>query len=432
MHIYNIVQELKSASGKNAKLDILKQHADNDILKEWFRLTIDRRINFFQKKEILAEALGTDDSWYAISEFMQFLVQIIATREITGNAANEAIFRRMMVMGPKNLWLAQRLLSKKPDCGVDTAANKVWPKLIPELPCMLAKPYSDKLADKLPWKTGVWSELKSDGLRAHFVITEGSVIAYTRAMNELDLQGRFDFLAEIPDLVGQVLDGELLSVDDNGEFMDRKTSNGIGNKAVKGTLSKAEAAKMHLVAWDAIPVDDFWSGEFNVPYEKRKVVLTGLISSIRDRDEQAASLIPGKIVFSKDEAQLHYQEMQRDGEEGTMLKDPRQGWVDKRVATILKLKAELTADLRVVGIIPGEGKYSGMIGALQCATDDGSVEVNVGTGLSDDDRARGDWWMNKIVEVTYNEIITSKGKTKPSLFLPRVKQVREDKTSTNI
>lgn len=431
-HPFDIIQEIKSASGKNAKLEILKQHKGNELLKEWFRLVLDKRINFYQKKVILDSAVGSDDSEYALTEFIDFLKKNIASRDITGNAAISAIRERLNVFGPKNLSLANSILAKKADCGVDSAVNKIWPKLVPELPCMLAKAYTEDLAKKLPWKTGVWSELKSDGLRVHLVVTKDSVTAYTRAMNELDLKGRFDALSTIPDLHDQVLDGELLCVDEQGEFMDRKTSNGIGTKAVKGTLSLEESEMMHLVTWDVIPADSFWTGKFDVPYTHRKNVLIGLVNSITDVQENLVSLIPGKLIFSIDEAQEHYASMQRDGEEGTMLKDPNQGWVDKRVTSILKLKAEESADLRVVGIIPGTGKYEGMIGSLTCVTDDGKIEVNVGTGLSDADRMKGDWYLNKIVEVTYNEIITSKGKTTASLFLPRLKMVREDKDTTNI
>jgi len=61
------------------------------------------------------------------------------------------------------------------------------------------------------------------------------------------------------------------------------------------------------------------------------------------------------------------------------------------------------------------------------------LRVNVGTGLSDEERQN--FWVDglqgKIVEVAYNEKITSKGKDTASLFLPRFMGIRLDKNVAN-
>jgi hypothetical protein len=73
-----------------------------------------------------------------------------------------------------------------------------------------------------------------------------------------------------------------------------------------------------------------------------------------------------------------------------------------------------------------------MIGSLICQDKDNKINVNVGTGLSDSQRktlTSADV-VGKIVTVTYNAKIQSKDGTW-SLFLPRLIEIREDKSEPN-
>jgi DNA ligase-1 len=121
------------------------------------------------------------------------------------------------------------------------------------------------------------------------------------------------------------------------------------------------------------------------------------------------------------------------GKEGTIVKNINHMWVPKRSNELCKLKAIETADLMVVDVIEGTGKYVGMVGALKCKTEDGLLEVNVGSGFSDAERKEFFRFgmINSVIEVLYNEVIKSKGKDKASLFLPRFECVRFDKTVAN-
>jgi DNA ligase-1 len=142
-------------------------------------------------------------------------------------------------------------------------------------------------------------------------------------------------------------------------------------------------------------------------------------------------LIENHTVKSFEEAQKLYDGFLARGEEGAILKDKSVLWEDTRSKMCIKMKAERDADLLCVGIVPGTGKYEGKIGSLVCQSSDGLVTVNVGSGLSDEDRSQGEAkYLNKIIEVVYNEKIKSKDGTH-SLFLPRFIAVREDKNTAN-
>ena len=94
------------------------------------------------------------------------------------------------------------------------------------------------------------------------------------------------------------------------------------------------------------------------------------------------------------------------GYEGLVGKAPNHIHIPgKRTNEFVKFKFRPTVDLKVLDILPGEGKYTGMIGALVCVDAMGR-EVNVGSGLADYDRAQEpSAFINKIVEVEYEQIL---------------------------
>ena len=113
-----------------------------------------------------------------------------------------------------------------------------------------------------------------------------------------------------------------------------------------------------------------------------------------------------------------------------MIKNMNAVWVPKRTKDLGKMKAEEVADLVIVGIEEGAGKYVGMVGAYVCETSDGKLRVNVGSGLSDNDRAN-QLKIGTIISVMYKQKIQDKSGSQASLFLPRLQEVRFDKDVAN-
>ena len=131
------------------------------------------------------------------------------------------------------------------------------------------------------------------------------------------------------------------------------------------------------------------------------------------------------------------------GGEGLMNNLASETYLHKRTDQILKLKKVYTMDMKVYDISYGEGKYEGMIGALEAVakTDDGKTIIcSVGTGLSDEQRE--EWSidtsriMGKTIEVSYFSLSQTKqdreyGTNIYSLRFPRLKRVRDDKDETS-
>ena len=112
---------------------------------------------------------------------------------------------------------------------------------------------------------------------------------------------------------------------------------------------------------------------------------------------------------------------------------------------IIKLKDFKDCELKIIGYLPGTGKYTGGIGSFDMITECGRMTLNV-SGITDKQRgfervdpnnsAKGlkliegfdpNIFMNKIYTVKYNKL--SKDKTgKPSLSLPSIMEERTDVT----
>jgi len=99
-----------------------------------------------------------------------------------------------------------------------------------------------------------------------------------------------------------------------------------------------------------------------------------------------------------------------NGYEGIMLRHPKIAYEFKRSDSLLKFKFFNEADLTVMEMVEGSGKYEGMLGALVCSgvIDGKYIETEVGTGFTDEQR--NEFWLNKdvligrLAEIKFQEI----------------------------
>lgn len=120
-------------------------------------------------------------------------------------------------------------------------------------------------------------------------------------------------------------------------------------------------------------------------------------------------------------ATISAKKLVNEGWEGCMLVEPDSYYhFGKRVNHSIKLKYRKTADLLCIDVLQGEGKYAEMIGSLVLQDSEGRI-VNVGSGLSDLDRNIADYYIGKIIEIEYEQIIDT---YQQPVFI----QIRGDKT----
>lgn len=429
-----IFDSLAADNSRLAKEAILTANKNNKDLQRAIKLALDPLISFYIRKIPEYKATGNAK----LSDAMNTLENEFATRNFTGNAAIELLTSILESLNEADASVIEKIIKKDLRCGVSEAtANKIWPQLVSTYPVMLASGFDQKLVDKI--KFPAYCQLKLDGMRFNAIVRNGIVEYRSRNGKELNIPSKLfsDALLKLADLYGAdyVFDGELLVVDSAGKPLDRKTGNGILSKGVKGTMSDKEASMVRVTLWDAIPFTGFQAGVYKIPYNERFMKLMQNIDFLKGVSAigHLVDIVWTKEINTQLEAQTIFEKFLADGQEGTILKSKTNIWEDKRSKEQIKFKGELECDLVVVGWEEGTGKNVGRLGALVCESSDGLIQVNVGSGYSDEQRKEytKKYTNGKIVTVKYNARIKDRGDGVERLFLPTFIEMREDKNEAD-
>ena len=434
-YIIEIVDDIKAVSGRNEKVAILTQALqENQNFRTATELAYNPYKNFFiSSNQSLLDSLhkvnfGSPRGYRDIQVAFHML-EAINEHGSAPNDMKNRLYNKMVEIDEQDVEAVDLILKGSFDCGISVSSiNKAYPGLIPEFKTMLCEKLSKKSLEKIVYPA--YAQVKMDGMRTLMFIDDNKITFRSRSGKHLEVLGAFDNEINriFPAGTNCVVDGELITVTD-GKVDPRKTSNGICNKALKGTISEDEARKLVFVAWDVFSQDTFWAGEGKTPYVIRFEMLKGLISKGTGR----IRLVENIEVEDYAEVNRYFQKNLEKGEEGIILKNKNSLYTGKRSRELIKFKAEKTADLEIVEVLEGAGKYTGQLGAFSCTTKDGDLRVNVGSGFSDQDRS--DMFTNslvgQIVEVKYNEVIEDKFGD-ASLFLPVFVGLRKDKKEANL
>ena len=389
-----IFTELESTPGSNDKIAILTREVDNVELKNIIRMALDPFVTYGIKKipEYTAERYGAISLTKALANIER---DIVGTQRSQKTMA--ALIKILCQVDEGEANILERVIAKDLKCGVSiSTVNKIWPGLIPVFTVMLAEKTTNKTLSNINFPAYV--QRKFDGMRVNVVIqANGNYQVFSRNGKPVETFALFEGIA--PRFANCVLDGELLCIDADGKYLDRKTSNGICNKAM------AYSVRLKFLQ------DQFAKGVDDTVLRLASTMTVNTMEEVYD-------------IFAKELA---------SGEEGIILKNIDAQWQPKRSKDMIKFKAENTADLVVVDVTEGTGRLMGKLGAFLCQTSDGLLEVSVGTGFSDEQREEyfSKNYIGSVIETTYNEQIQAKGKKLPSLFLPVFQSMRADKSVAN-
>lgn len=438
--IYDIVRKIEATSGKNDKLAILKENASNADLKEFFYLALEPTVIFHMKKiPAYEDGLVLNTLMDATYE----LVNKIASRELTGDAAKCFVADLLSSLTIREAELLERIIKKDARCGVsEKTINKVWKGLCTEKLYMRCASFTAENLNRITYKA--LCQLKADGLFMNIILKplQGQVNFLSRNMKPMNFHGHLDYEVlnmEINGDIDTVIHGEGLVMNEEGTaFLPRKAGNAIITKAIEGKkgISEEEASRIYLKVWDMMPLAEWRKKKCDFPYELRLRALEAALPT----DQPKLKIIPTKMVNSLDEAYEFFNEQLAKGREGCILKNLNGIWKSTTSGNkdCVKMKKKDPADLICTGTYAHKQEYimrgkekiitKHWIGGLNLESSDGKIVVNSGSGLDDEDRQRSPvYYVGKIIEVEYNEIITSKTKDTMSLFLPIIKEVREDK-----
>jgi DNA ligase-1 len=240
---------------------------------------------------------------------------------------------------------------------------------------------------------GYWVSEKLDGVRGYWdgrqLLTRGGAIIKVPAW----------FIAGWPD---HPLDGELWA--GRGKFSEAVST-------VRSQMPDDAAwRRMHYMLFD-LPGNPG-------PFDARVAALKVVVESIH---QPWVAMVPQTPATTAADIRHRLRQVVAAGGEGLVLHKGDAPYRSGRSDDLLKVKPYLDAEAKVIALVPGKGKYAGLMGALQVETESGQ-RFKLGTGFSDQDRYNpplvGAW-------VTYRyRDLTSSGLPKFASYL-RVRSDRE-------
>jgi DNA ligase 1 len=219
-------------------------------------------------------------------------------------------------------------------------------------PLLLAHVANDEI-DPAPY---LISE-KLDGVRAYW---DGKVLRF-RSGNRVNAPEWF--IAKLPRIS---LDGELW----------------LGRERFEELSGMVRTDQPDETAWKQIKYMIFElpdaPGTFAQRYEKIREI-------IRNANWPQLQAVEHFRITDRAELQRKLKQIVRANGEGLMLHLADAPYVTGRSEVLLKLKPLLDTEAKVIGHIPGKGKFDGMLGSLEMETPDGK-HFRIGTGFKDEVR----------------------------------------------
>jgi len=422
-HCDSIIRSLEEHSSRLNKEAIIEAEAqqDNQELFEGFRYALSPYITFGVKK---VPSHGGPDGQGLPWDAFKKLLDLLRTRELTGDAAREAI-ELALSASTKSQWndWYRRILIKDLRCGVsEKTVNKVKKNAVPVFECMLAHDGANH-EKKITGKKLL--EPKLDGVRVLTIVDceSRTVTQYSRNGKVLENFTHItDSLLSNIDLIerSMVLDGEIVS----SSFQELMKQ--VHRK------DNVQAGDARLMLFDILPLSEFQAGR-SVLGQRRRSNLLRSMKAVFDKVGHIDVIPQEEIDLDSYVGELQFKQYNQDaierGFEGIMIKDPEAKYECKRSASWLKQKPFIEVSLEVVEVEEGTGRNVGKLGALvlEGVDDNKAIRVNCGSGFSDSDRdsfwTGRDSLLGQVVEVRA-DAITQNQDGSYSLRFPRFLRFR--------
>jgi len=450
--IKKIFDEIAAEPGSNMKMTILGKYKDNKLLEQVLYLAKSKRVKFYIKQ--IPEYKTDSNHTWSLEEALKKLDKL-SNREVTGHEAIAHLKDILSSVSKDDAYVIERIIDKDLKIGMGTSnINKVFSSLIEKTPYMGAKPYDQKLVEKILVKGKAKSQLKMDGRYQNAIIRDGEVILETRAGEETVLTGA-KFLKELSTLTDEkVLNGELTitgvavrsiangiisSLDDILSKKEERTTTETDKKISEFFKKHAEDLggshvtmqdvldRITYTCWDIITVDEYYAKESNTPYDERFDTLEKILKT---KKPSQIHLVESVDVTTMEEVMKHFHEVLKKGLEGTILKEAKGVWKNGKPNSQVKFKLEINLDLKIVGFQYGEkgSKNEHVISTLLLESSCGKLKTNP-SGMNEkmmaDVTARQKELLGTVVEIRCCGLSQSKGEW--STAHPSVEELRTDK-----
>ncbi len=408
MLVSEILEQVATTSGTNAKMDLLRSNRGNKILVAALRMGHDPFMPFHVVKVPTVTKKQRSPLTSEPARWQSFFkaADRCAAREVTGNAAVSLIHTVLCgATEAEEKWM-RKILKKHMAIGAsEKTINKVIPGTVPTFEVQLAQKFEEK---RLKGRIHVAVEPKLDGIRCFALVRGGHATLYARSGK---LISNFDDTigAELAGLGDGCYDGEIMGKDFTALMQQAYRKDDV------------DVRDTYLALFDYLPMEEWESKETALSCSDRYAELKRRIP----KKSKHLRLVPRLKVAAEygPIKELHDQYVSQ-GYEGAMVKDLGAPYLFGRGHEVMKLKAFHDTDLRIEGFVEGTGKHEGKLGSVLVSYE--GVEVQVGSGWSDE--LREQVWNNKkeflgrMIEVRYQEV-TENG----ALRFPTFKCFRNDR-----
>jgi DNA ligase-1 len=406
------------------KIDLWRQNLSHTMrASDVLKYACSPYITFGVKQFELSEPIDTDDFEHNLLVMFR-LLDMLSTRELTGDRAKEAIKKSSAHLNPDQQMVLECILKKDLDCGIgETIANKIVPNLIPSFDVQLAnKDYS-----KVRYPCFV--ETKRNGKRVIAFVHIDRVDYYSR--NGLPVENLHIFDKELIGIAAGntvVFDGEV-----SGNTGDHLEDFRISKKIPKLADSSYDATVLNYTVWDFMPIGNWVKHRCPTQLARRKSMLKDAIKAFHAENKETekfrVAYSKHKTVNSEEELLALFRKKIKLGHEGAIAKDPASEYEFKRSNAWVKLKVEEDADLKIVDVVEGKKSWAEHLGAV--VVDFNGVQVHCGVKGFNREQLKQMWaertaLIGKVARVVYMAISTN-DKGLPSLLLPKFVEIRDDK-----
>ena len=429
MNIHNIVTELCESNSSNYKIGVLKKYKSDALLARVLKMAYDKVIyRYYMTMNHWYKTYGPkpfdepETVSYTFEEVLDFLEDKLSSREITGNAAIDAMDERLRKLAVEDRDLIIKIINRdlRINCG-RTHINKVFGDLITKPVYMRCSVFGPKTAKDIAYPAIL--QLKADGTYREMQVLNGSVEFMSRSGENYE----YTFQNQFTDLPDGHYTGELLVLGTK----DRAESNGLLNS------DNPPMDRIVYYVWDYITPEEYSNAAKKIKNTtKYKDRFAKLKQIVAEGGHEQIQVIESHEVNTPQEAFEKVVNWMNEGLEGGVLKDKDGVFRDGTSKHQLKMKLEIDLDVRIVGFKEGRigTKREETFGAIYYETDDGQIKGAV-SGFTDEQleeiNNNREKYLNKIISVCCNDFTKGRDNDYYALSHPRFKEVRTDKTETD-
>ena len=421
--VWMVLVAIQQEHGTNKKLQILKENADNSLLKKILQYTYDGVKYTYGVRETAIFKFEKDISVYALYNDLFDLLDDLNSRELTGDNARGCITQFYNAnKGTTIAGTLLRILARDQRLNMSVKSFlKVWADFVEKTKYCRCSVLNEKSIKKIHFPCFV--QLKCDGTYREAHVKGGEVTFKTRAGEPYNNPVMAEIMKDFPDgyYMGEFTIGKADEPDE-----DRASGNGMINSLIP------PYDKIHYTLWDYV-TDLEYQGVISQPYWKRFETLCEILNtSYNDK----IHVVQNYDVENLDEALQVTRTLMNHGLEGSVIKDKHMRFKDGTSSEQLKVKLKVDADVRLVRFEKGTKgtKYENFNKVLVFETDDGKIKGRT-SGLSDKEvenvTKNPDKYLGKVIAVQFNDLVKAQGHEYYALSHPRFIEFRLDKETTD-